>query len=174
MNVDELPDDVIENVEKEEKVETSKKSKTEKKKSNNNIERWWASSGATHSVVVKRRKTQVKPETISFRNFIFECDLDTEEGQCISNDLRKSGAWGTSLHIVVDRNLSKDEGRRAHSIFKNCIGNIVDKYPVGGLKHVRAILTKEECDKYGVDAINPAKHDLLQVLYENKSFEPVV
>ncbi len=144
--------------------------KPEKKASN--FERWWTVKGAEHSIVGRRNPKDIEPTKITMKNFVFDCDLDTTIGKQISKEFKNSGYAQSNLYIVCDKDESTPKGKAAAENFRQVIEYILEDEGRSrrGLDHVIAIFTREELEEYGIDSSNVRVSEVVNALYETKSF----
>ena len=107
---------------------------------------------------------------IPMKDYVFDCDMSTEDGRQLSKDFRTSGYWGADLHIVTDIDLSTDEGKAASEAFQSCVIQILEDEKNRGLRHIASILTNEEAQEAGINKHNPDKVKLINTLFTTKSF----
>lgn len=137
-----------------------------------NIQRWWTIKGAEHSIVGKKSPKDPEPTKITMHNFIYDCDMDTDEGRQVSREFKNSGFAQANLFIIVDKDESTKEGKIAAKNFRDTIEYVLAEEGRSrrGLRHVIAILTKEELKKHGLDFSNVNVAEVVNALYETKSF----
>uniref|UniRef100_A0A6M3L5W7 Uncharacterized protein n=1 Tax=viral metagenome TaxID=1070528 RepID=A0A6M3L5W7_9ZZZZ len=144
------------------KADTAKSEKGKPEKPG--VERWWSTTDPGHMIAIVLDGAM---GAVKFSEHAYECDLRTEHGKAISDQLHACGREGKDIFVLGNEYPENENGKRTELM--RVLRMMANE--VGGVNKIRGMFTHKELIKGGIHPASDDADALIMLALRTKSIK---